>query len=867
MTNVCPQCKYPVPRESSRFCNQCGFDLQALSVKLAEPGLSGSHTVEFAVKSNEEVVSNSSYLADRPSNKVMVASQDDTKPQKPDATLHILLRDGSVTERDLINDETRLGKGPQNDIILADASVSGSHAIISFDHGAYSLSDLGSRNGTFLNDGRVTEPRPLHHGDLIKMGHCTITFRLKEAGDTLSMNRTQLLDATQPPPPPIPPPVPKPTSLTEDGLAEALISSGLVAQSEVERLRGAGSKGRRLFRALLEEKLVTEIGLRDLMSRTFNVSPIEPNTMDVDASAAVALRQKFLRDKLVCPVIGQAADRLTIAVADPTDKSTIDEIERITKKKASIRLAVPSEIIARIDSYFTPRLIGVTSSGEKIEGMLNQVETEIGKATHNRIVITDPTVSNTHAIVLVRDGGYGIIDLGSSNGTFVNGQLLGNDAVTLQHGDKIQLGQVVLTFRNPAETTENKTARLSLEALEEVRKRAGLRLPPTGARTDPTASHFPQGGLVLAPPAHPATIEDEDERKEKKKKKKEKNSWFSPNALSRILAQVLGAAVTLFGSYYLVTRSLQRDSSPPPSSSSKGEVMADKLSAPSAWKSFSTGLFGSTVEASGVAFVPGTNGVIFVSDNRESEVLWMQIDEDGKQVGSIKTIPLGVSFKDPESITYGNSSFYMVTSQSDPKDGPRNALVRFDFNPETQALRGQAEIVSDLRSFLLSNVSEIASLGASPGAQGGLNIEGIAWDPNHERLLLGLRSPLIGNQAVLIPLKLRDPRGAFNIENLKVDDPRVIVLSLEGHGVRDITYDTRLKNFLVVSGAPENVPKTDFVLWEWTGQPDSRPVKLMALDDKMKPEGLTSTNINGLSFVFVVGDAGSYSKLNYLDAK
>jgi hypothetical protein len=260
------------------------------------------------------------------------------------------------------------------------------------------------------------------------------------------------------------------------------------------------------------------------------------------------------------------------------------------------------------------------------------------------------------------------------------------------------------------------------------------------------------------------------------------------------------------------------------------------------------------------------NGVLMVSDNRTDEVLWMQIDEDGKQTGSIKSVPLGVAFKDPEALTYGSSYFYLLTSQSDPKHGAQNAIVRFDFNPETQTLRGQAEIINDLRSFLLSNVSEIASLGAPPGMQGGLNTEGIAWDPNNERLLLGLRSPLIGNQAVLIPVKLREPRGGFKIDNLKIDDPRVIVFSLDGHGVRDITYDTRLKNFLIISGAPETAPKTDFILWEWNGNPDSNPVKLLTLDEKWKPEGLTSTTINGRSFLFIVGDAGSYLKFNYGNA-
>ncbi len=871
-TNVCPQCECPIPREGSRFCNQCGADLRTLvpaSTSAALPTVSTiSESATLVDVSNAELpdavaLPVSAPLKTAQTNITMTVSQDETKSanNQPEATLHILLRDGNVIERDLTSVETKFGKNPNNEIILPDASVSGTHALIKFENGVYVLNDLGSRNGTFLNDVRVAEPRPLQHGDLIKMGHCTLTFRLKEAENTISMPRTVLLGDLQPPPPPPAPPAPKAPAMTEDSLAQALASSGLVAQAEIDRLRGTGAKGRRLYRALLEDKLVTEIGLRDLMSRTFNLVPVELKTMEIDAQTALRLRPEFLRERLICPVVSQQPDRLMLAVADPTDKATLDEIERLTRKPASLRLAMPSEIAAYVAGFFTPRLIGVLPSGEKIETLLNQPELEIGKAPHNKLVISDPTVSSTHAIVLTRDGGYSVVDLGSSNGTFVNGKQLGSEAHTLQHGDKIQLGQVLLTFRNPAETTENKTARLSLDALEEIRRRAAGRPEAAGPRTDPSAWQ------IQTPAAAPvAAATDDSEKKKKKNKEKDKNSWLSANSLSRILAQVLGALISLGGAVYLIRSSSQTDKPSSGGGGNSGVSQSHQLTSPGAWEDFSTGLFGGTIEASGVSFAPGLNGVLFVSDNRAGEVLWMQLDETGKQTGSIKKIPLGVNFKDPEAITYGNSYFYLLTSQSDPQDGEQHIIVRFDFTPETQTLRGQPEVITGLRNFLLQNVSELSSLGAPAGMQGGLNIEGIAWDPNNERLLLGLRSPLIGTQAVLVPLKLRDPRGPFTLENLKVDDPHVIVLSLETHGVRDITYDARLKNFLIISGAPETAPKTDFGLWEWSGQPDAKPIKVMTLDDKMKPEGITSASIGGRNFIFLVGDSGGYLKIDYAGA-
>jgi pSer/pThr/pTyr-binding forkhead associated (FHA) protein len=782
----------------------------------------------------------------------MAASYPET--EKPDATLHILQRDGSVSERGLSQPETMIGKGAHNHIILADASVSSTHAKITFSNGVYTLSDLRSRNGTFLNDARITEPRELHHGDRVKLGHCILTFRIEGADDTLMMPVSEV--AAQPPPPPPPPPSPVSPAITEEALAQALVSSGLVAQAEIDRLRETGGDGDRLCAALLKKNLVSEIGLRDLICRTFNIPPVELKTMDIDVGAAAALRPQFLRENLVCPIVGQSADHLLIAIADPTDKQTINEIELIIRKKASLRIAMPSEIAERLDDYFTPRLIGVTSAGEKVEALLNQVETDIGKAPHNSFVISDPTVSNTHAVIIAREGCYSIVDLGSSNGTIIDGKRLGNEAYTLQHGDKIQLGQVVLTFRNPAETTENQTARLSPQALEDVRRRIALNPPAIGLSAD--SAPVPLGQPLIST-AMPERLGDEGDRKKKKKKDDDRIKAALLNSTSRILATILGTLLSLLIALYFIRPPSQ--TSPPASRDSQPGASGSKLT-PSSWRDFSTGLFGSSIEASGVAHLPGASGVIVVSDNRAGEVLWVPLDGDGRQAGPIKSVPLGVSFKDPESITYGNSYLYLVTSQSEPKNGAENAFVRFEFDPATQSLRGQAEIINDFRAFLLSQMPEIRSIGEPPGVEGGLNIEGIAWDPNNERLLLGLRSPLFGDQAILIPIKLRDPHGPFTTDNLGIDAPRVIVLPLGGHGVRDITYDTRLHNFLIISGAPENVRKTDFALWEWSGA-GADPVRLMAFDEKAKPEGLDVATINGRSFVFVVGDAGGYLTLNY----
>jgi hypothetical protein len=282
-----------------------------------------------------------------------------------------------------------------------------------------------------------------------------------------------------------------------------------------------------------------------------------------------------------------------------------------------------------------------------------------------------------------------------------------------------------------------------------------------------------------------------------------------------------------------------------------------------------TPLTGGPFEASGVAEVPGTDGVLFVDDNRGGHVLWMQVDSSGKQKGPIREIELGVVIADPEGITFDGNYFYIIGSQSDPKAGEGNALVRFVFDPAAVALRGNAEVITDLRRFLVENVTELKGVGDRKGDDGGVNIEGIAWDPNPVRagLLLGLRSPVPGESALIVPIKLRDVRAPFTVDNLQLGGSTIKLL-LGGLGIRDIQYDGRLKSFLIIAGAPEHGAKEDFTLWEWNGDPDqskveSQPRKETILDRGMKPEGVTHIGPSNGGFIFIVGDANSSLKLDY----
>jgi pSer/pThr/pTyr-binding forkhead associated (FHA) protein len=69
-----------------------------------------------------------------------------------------------------------LGRANDNTLTLPETTVSAYHARISFRQGTWWLEDLGSRNGTIINDIPVVEPTIVIFGDEIHLGSVIVQF-------------------------------------------------------------------------------------------------------------------------------------------------------------------------------------------------------------------------------------------------------------------------------------------------------------------------------------------------------------------------------------------------------------------------------------------------------------------------------------------------------------------------------------------------------------------------------------------------------------------------------------------------------------------------------------------------------------------
>lgn len=148
----CNNCGRKNP-EGANFCSTCGTPLNS-----EDPS---DTTVSFVVESDSDGDDEFGVPLD----------------ELEEGKAIIMVRKGpeAGTKFVLDKDSTTCGRHPSSDIFLDDVTVSRKHAEIKRVESAFSIQDLGSLNGTFVNRKRV-EGAPLVHGDEIQIGKFRLVF-------------------------------------------------------------------------------------------------------------------------------------------------------------------------------------------------------------------------------------------------------------------------------------------------------------------------------------------------------------------------------------------------------------------------------------------------------------------------------------------------------------------------------------------------------------------------------------------------------------------------------------------------------------------------------------------------------------------
>ncbi len=100
--------------------------------------------------------------------------------------------------------------------------------------------------------------------------------------------------------------------------------------------------------------------------------------------------------------------------------------------------------------------------------VLNRTPFSVGRKVDKDLVIADPRVSRDHALIVLEEEGFFLVDQGSKHGTFVNGERVQRQK--LERNDRLEFGARDSTYAifNPAHGTSN-TARDFLSQISEIR--------------------------------------------------------------------------------------------------------------------------------------------------------------------------------------------------------------------------------------------------------------------------------------------------------------------------------------------------------------------------------------------------------------
>ncbi len=108
------------------------------------------------------------------------------------------------------------------------------------------------------------------------------------------------------------------------------------------------------------------------------------------------------------------------------------------------RIQPASSSKERIPSRFQASVVILKGHAEGMEYLVDRTPAVIGRDSHAEIRLTDPLVSREHAAILFRGGSFVLEDLGSTNGTLMNGASI--KEARLRHGDTFRVGGTVLQF-------------------------------------------------------------------------------------------------------------------------------------------------------------------------------------------------------------------------------------------------------------------------------------------------------------------------------------------------------------------------------------------------------------------------------------
>jgi pSer/pThr/pTyr-binding forkhead associated (FHA) protein len=346
--------------------------------------------------------------------------------------------------------ETIIGSAPGCAIMLEGEGILPRHAIVvGTAQGAAALRTASPDAEILINGIRLgADPTPVLHGDKIQIGpHEILAVDSRRIGSTQLFDSGAFTDLT--PPRPSTPPAPGATGgrlvCLTDGREYTMAAATLVFG------RDAGSDvvvtGTEVSRRHAEIQSTPEgYVLNDLSVNGTYVNGERVGRQYLLARADVIRighdEFRFYADVAPPPPRGRRSVPPVTAPQPPTGAGS-----RLADTLLGLPQPAPSATVTPTTPQVAPLASLLVRSGA-MKGRRLPVKVpvvNIGRADFNDVVISDPSVSTSHAKLQRRDEVWVLSDLGSTNGTFVDGERLSGE-VALGPGATIKFGEVAVLF-------------------------------------------------------------------------------------------------------------------------------------------------------------------------------------------------------------------------------------------------------------------------------------------------------------------------------------------------------------------------------------------------------------------------------------
>ncbi|MBK6316162.1 MAG: hypothetical protein IPF53_18185 [Blastocatellia bacterium] len=276
--------------------------------------------------------------------------------------------------------------------------------------------------------------------------------------------------------------------------------------------------------------------------------------------------------------------------------------------------------------------------------------------------------------------------------------------------------------------------------------------------------------------------------------------------------------------------------------------------------------------ASGIVAL-GDSHFVFVDNNTNDALLELRLTPDGKQATPIARLPLrglapgtvddiedlALAEIDGRKYIFATPSFSMKAGKKGAKDVVRpSALLRIAVADDGTL---NTEAMTDFRDWFVKSVPAIAAAATVDPESGGLNVEGLGWDAKQQTLLIGVRTPLVDQLPIIVPVRLKVPAGPWTTSNLEALAPIKLLVDRGpgAQGVRGVATRLDGKGFLVVVANATSKDNAPFAVYAWDGLDGGNVSKFPhAFADRMKAEGLTIGTVGGRQVVVVVDDGGGF---------